>query len=166
MYDEEGVSVPRYIPAWVLGQKYIDGLMTTGAGVASGIIYDRRVPADPTSDPDSFDRRDYTLIIFEIVFRKNLGCREKLAEETEKYHRVLRALRRYWGRVELVCISIGHADTILHDTATEFATALAKARLSINAQRKQKGHKSYETSKTAFIHDKRIAKTLLDKSYT
>jgi hypothetical protein len=51
-------------------------------------------------------------------------------------------LRRYWGRVDLVCIPIGHAGTPLYDTATDIATALAQVRLSIAATRKQMGHKT------------------------
>ena len=48
---------------------------------------------------------------------------------------------------------------------TVIATVLAKVlvRPSIAAQRKLKGHKTHETSMTALIHDKGIAKTLLDK---
>ena len=39
---------------------------------------------------------------------------------------MLTALRRYWGRVDLVCI--GHAGTNRSDTASEIATGLAKVR--------------------------------------
>ena len=121
------------------------------------------MPADPTLDPDSFDLKDYSLILFEIDFYMNLGCQEKLTMKTEKYNCLLCALRRYWGRVELVCIPIGHVGTTLHDTATDIATALAKVRPSIAAKRKLKGHKTHQTSTTARIHDKQIAKTLQDK---
>ncbi len=72
-------------------------------------------------------------------------------------------LRRYWGRVDLVCILIGHAGTTLNNTASDIATVLAKVRLSIDAMRKRKGHKTPEISKTALLHDTRTAKTLLGK---
>ena len=72
-------------------------------------------------------------------------------------------LRRYWGRVDLVCIPIDYAGTTLNDTATDIATALAQVRPSIVATRKQKDHKTPEISKTALLHDTRTANALLDK---
>ncbi len=65
--------------------------------------------------------------------------------------------------MELVCIPIGHAGTTLIDTVHDFTSALAKIRPSIAAQRKSKGHKTPDTSSTAFLHDKKIAKSLLNK---
>ncbi len=84
-------------------------------------------------------------------------------QKTDKYLPLLTALRKYWGRVEFVSIPIGHAGTTLIDTATDFASALAKVRPSIATQRKRKGHKTPDTSSIALLHDKRIAKTLLNK---
>jgi hypothetical protein len=52
------VAVPRYIAAWVLPQEDLDNLMAIGAGAAPDIVYAPGVPADPTPDPDSFDRKD------------------------------------------------------------------------------------------------------------
>ena len=109
------------------------------------------------------DRKDCSLVLFEIGFCRDLGCHEKLAEKTDKYQPLLRALRRYWGRVELICIPIGHAGTTLLDTATAIAAALAKVRPSMAAERKRKGARTPDTSKTAFVHNKRVATTLLDK---
>jgi hypothetical protein len=88
------------------------------------------VPADPTSDHDSFDRKDCSLVLFEIGFCRDLGLHDKRTKKTEKYHPLLCALRRYWGRVDLVCIPIGNAGTTLNDTASGIATALAKVRPS------------------------------------
>ena len=85
---------------------------------------------------DSFNRKDYSLILFEIGFCKDLGCHKKLKEKTDKYNPLMTTLRRYWGRVNLVCIPIGHAGTTLNDTATDIATALAQVRPSIAATRK------------------------------
>ena len=96
------------------------------------------MPADPTPDLDSFDRNNGSLILFEINLCMDLGLHDELAKKTEKYHLQLGALRRYWGRFELVCIPIDHAGTTLIDTATDIATALAKARPSIDNKGKYK----------------------------
>ncbi len=111
--------------------------MAASAGASPDIIYARRVPADPSPELDNFDRKDCYLILFEIGFCKGLGGHEKLAEKTDKYNPLICALRRYWGRVDVICIPIGHAGTILHDTATNIATPLSQDRPSIAAQRKQ-----------------------------
>jgi hypothetical protein len=103
-WDEEGVAVPRYIPAWVLPQEDLDSLMAAEAGAAPNIIYARRLPIDPSPDPASFNRKDCLLVLFEICFCRQLGCQDKLSKKTEKYYPLLCALRRYWGRVDLVCI--------------------------------------------------------------
>jgi hypothetical protein len=71
--------------------------------------------------------------------------------------------RRYWGRIYLVYIPIGHAGTTLNVTASDIPIALAKVRPSITATLKRKGHKTPKISKTALGHDTRTAKTLLDK---
>jgi hypothetical protein len=60
-------------------------------------------------------------------------------------------------------LPIGHAGTALIDTVNDFASALAKVRPSIASERKRKGHKTPDTSSAALLHDKRIAKTLLNK---
>jgi ribonuclease HI len=165
-YDEEGTKAPRYIPAWVLPQEDLDSLRAAGAGVAPDIIYARGVPADPTPEIDSFNRKDCSLLLFEIGFCRDLGCHKKRQEKTDKYNPLLITLRRYWGRVDLVCIPIGHAGTTLNETTTDIATALSQVRPSIAAMRKQKGHNTPETSKTALLHDTRTAKALLDKFCT
>ena len=112
------------------------------------------MPADPTPDLDSFDRNNCSLVLFEIGFCRNLGLNDKLAKKTEKYHPLLCALRLYWGRVELVCIPIGHAGTTLLDTATDIATALAKARPSTTAKRTTKTQRTQDINKSALIHEK------------
>ena len=85
--DEEGVATPRYIPARVLPQEDLDSLMAARAGVAPGIIYARGVPVNPSPDPASFDRKDFSLILFEIGL-----CRA--TKKIEKYYLLLYALRR------------------------------------------------------------------------
>ena len=100
--DEEGVASPRYIPAWVLLQEDLDNLWAAGAQAAPDIIYARGVPADPTPDHNSFDRKDCPPILFEIGFCRDLGLHDNRTKKTEKHHPLLCALRRYWGRVDLV----------------------------------------------------------------
>ena len=163
MHDEEGAAAPRYIPEWVLPKKDLDSLREAGAGAAPDIIYALGVPAEPPANWNAFSKKDCSLIIFEVGFCRDLGCHEKYTQKNEKYLPLLTALRKYWGRVELVCIPIGHAGTTLVDTANDFAAALAKVRPSVAALRKNKGHKTPDTSPTALLHDKRIAKTLLNK---
>ncbi len=138
--------------------------MSARAGAAPDIIYARGVPAEPSPDIDSFNRKDCSLIVFEIGFRRNLGCLKKLkVKKTEEYNPLVTTLRRYWGRADLVCIPIGQAGTALNETTSEIATALVKVRPSIAVARKRKDHKTPEISKTALLHDTRTAKTLLDK---
>jgi hypothetical protein len=69
----------------------------------------------------------------------------------------------YRGRVELVCIPLGHAGTNINDAASDIEITQAQVRPSIAAIRKQKERNTLETSKTALLHDMRISKTFLDK---
>ncbi len=75
-----------YIPTWVLPQEDLDNLMAAGAGATPYIIYAPGVPADPTTDPDSFDRKDCSLVLFEIDFGSDLGCHDKITVKTDKYY--------------------------------------------------------------------------------
>ena len=93
------------------------------------------MPADPSPEIESFNRKDCSLILFEIGFCKDLGCHKKLKGKTDKYNPLVTTLRRYWVRVDFVCIPIGHAGTTLNDTATDIATALVQVRPSIAATR-------------------------------
>jgi hypothetical protein len=70
-------------------------LVAAIAGAAPNIIYARGVPVDPSSDPASFDRKEYSLILYEVGFSRDLGCQDKLTKKIEKYHPLLCALRRY-----------------------------------------------------------------------
>jgi hypothetical protein len=143
IHDEEGAVAPRYIPAWSPPQEDLDTLMAAGAGAAPDIVYARGVTADPSSD--AFNKKDCSLILFEVGFCRDLGCYEKYTQKTDKYLPLLTALRKYWGRVEFVSIPIGHAGTTLIDNANDFASALAKVRPTIAAQGKCKGHTTLDT---------------------
>jgi hypothetical protein len=56
--------------------------MAAGAGVAPDIIYTRGVPADPSLEIDSFNRKDCFLIPFEVGFCRDMGCHKKRKEKT------------------------------------------------------------------------------------
>ncbi len=58
--------------------------MAAGAGVAPDIIDARGVPADPSPEIDSFNRKDGSLILFEVGFCRDLGCHKKCKEKAEK----------------------------------------------------------------------------------
>ncbi len=89
-------------------------MRAVGAGVASDITYARGVPADPSPEIDSFNRKDCSFLLFEVGFCRDLGCRKKREEKSDKYSLLLITLRRYWGRVDLVCIPIGRVRDIFH----------------------------------------------------
>jgi len=93
----------------------------------------------------------------------DLVCHKKLMKKSDKYNPLVTTFRRYWGRVDLVCIPIGHAGITLNDTASNIATALAKVLPSIATMRKRNDHKTPEISKTAILYGTRTAKTLLKK---
>ena len=111
-------------------------MRAAGAGVAPDIIYARGVPADPSPEIDSFNRKESSLLLFEVGFCMDLGYHKKREEKTDKYNPLLTTLRRDWGRVDLVCIPIGHAGTTLNETATDVATALSQVRPYIAAMMK------------------------------
>ncbi len=51
--------------------------MAAGAGAAPNIIYARGVPADPSPDLNSFNRKDCSIMLIKAGFCKDLGCHEK-----------------------------------------------------------------------------------------
>jgi hypothetical protein len=95
------------------------------------------VPADPFTGVDSFNRKDCPLILFEIGFGRDLDCHKKLKKKTDKYVSLITTLWRYWERIDLVCIPIGHAGTTLNETASDIVTTLAKVRPSIASTKKE-----------------------------
>jgi len=82
--DEEDTKALRYILAWVFPQQDLDSLMTAGAGAAPDIIYARGVPTDMSPDINSFNRKDCSLILFEIGFCKDL---DRLPQEAQGKNR-------------------------------------------------------------------------------
>ncbi len=87
------MAAPRYIPAWILPQEDLVSFRAAGAEAAPDIIYARGVLADPTPVPDTFDRKDCSLILFEIGFCRDLGLQDKHIKKSEKYNPLLCALR-------------------------------------------------------------------------
>ncbi len=75
-------------------QEDLGSLMAAGAEIGPDIIYARGVvPTVPIPDPNSFDRKDFSLVLFEIGFCKDLGCQDKLTTKAKKYHPLLCILR-------------------------------------------------------------------------
>ncbi len=64
-----------------------------GHGTSPNLIYARGIPETPSPDSTSFDRKECTLIIFEIGFCKDLGCDVKSDKKTEKYSPLIAALK-------------------------------------------------------------------------
>ena len=56
-------------------------MMAAGAGAIPNINYALIVPADPFPDIVSLNRKDGSLILFEIGFCRELGCHKKLNEK-------------------------------------------------------------------------------------
>ena len=98
----------------------------------------------------------------EVGFCRDLSCVEKKEEKTVKYAPLVAALSKHWGKVELVCIPIGHAGSTLQSTITEMANALSAVRPPIATIRRRAGHAKPETDAKALKHDKALIKSLLD----
>ena len=107
-------------------------LFEAGHGTSPDLIYARGVPNTPSLDPTSFDIRQCTLIIVDIGFCRELGCDIKFDNKTEKYSPLIAALRRYWGRVELIAFPIGHADTTLTRTLDQVTVAFSTVRPAVD----------------------------------
>jgi hypothetical protein len=93
------------------------------------LIYAKGVPNTLSPDPNSFNKMQCTLIIFEIGLCRDLGCHIKFDEKTEKYSPLIVViLIKYWGRVEFVAVPIGHAGTALTKTLVHLTAALSTVR--------------------------------------
>ena len=154
--DTESTDAPKYIPEWVLPASVAQALVSAKQGMAPDLIYARGVPNVPHPENETFNKADCTLLLVEVGFCADLRCMKKKIEKTEKYQPLIAALlAEGWGRVELVCIPIGHAGTTLTSTAEELATALATMRPI--------GGKIPTTDHNALIHDRKIATQLLEQ---
>ena len=100
-------------------------------GTATDLIYARGVPNSPSLDPTFFDRKQCTLILVEIRFCRDLGCDVKFDKKTEKYSPLISALRRFWGRVELIAFPIVHAGITLTRTLDHLTTVISTVRPTV-----------------------------------
>ncbi len=91
-------------------------------------LYARGVPDTPSSDPTSFNKKLCSLIIVEIGFCRDLGCEDKLEANITKYTPLIAALKKHWGTVEFIALTIGHASTTLKATLNHLTTAFSTAR--------------------------------------
>ena len=137
-------------------------LFEAGHGTSSDLIYARGVPDSPSPDPTAFDKKQCTLIIIEIGFCKDFGCVEKLEEKTSNYAPLLAALRRYWGRVELIAFPIGHAGTTLTRTLDQLTSAFSIVRPITERSSTSRGDSFLDTDHNARTHDYTLFKSLLN----
>jgi hypothetical protein len=156
--DTETTSAPSYIPSWVLPTKQLDSLRQRGLGVTPDLIYARGVPNVANPDPSSFDKASCTLLLIEVGFGSDLNLKTKLEEKTQKYQPLIEELKKDWGGVHLVCVPIGHAGTLLAETAEHLAVALATRRPRASHD---KPTDDPPTDRHALPHDKKITNNLL-----
>jgi hypothetical protein len=120
------------------------------------------VSVEPTPDPDPFDRNDCSLILFEIGFCKDLGCQEKLIKKTEKYHPSF-ALYDDIGEASTSCASPSATPELHSVTPRPISRPPSSSPPLHRRQTKTKKPQDTRNNKTTLTHDKRIAKSLLDK---
>ncbi len=132
--------------------------------MAPDLLYARGVPNSPTPDPSSFDKSTCSLLLIEIGFSSNLNLRSKIDENPQKYQPLIEELRKDWGSVSLVCVPIGHAGTLLGETATHMAMALASRRPnSSGGKRKTKNDNEPNIDRHALQQDTTLANRLLQQ---
>ena len=89
----QGIDAPRFIPERVPSEAVLDDLRETGHGVAPDLIYAKGVPDIPSpSSGVDFDKRAYSLLIFEVGFCADLSCHIKRNEKAGKYAPLLAKL--------------------------------------------------------------------------
>ena len=137
-------------------------MFQAGHGTAPDLIYARRVPNPHSPDPPSFERKQGTLVIVEIGFCKDPRCDIKLEKKNEKYSPLIAALRRHWGRVEIIAFYIGHAGTMLIKTLDHLTTAFSTIRPIVERSRTSRGDASPAMDHNAKTHDYNIFKSLVD----
>ena len=87
---------------------------------------------------------------------------KKHKEKTENYSPLVAALKKYWGRVEIVAFPIGHAGTTLTRTLDHLTATFSTVRPSVKNSRAIKGTFSPATDPNAKAHDFTLFKSLLD----
>jgi hypothetical protein len=131
-----------------------------GHGTSPDLIYARGVPDTPFPDPTSFDMKHCTLNVVEIGFCRDLGCDIKIDKKTEKYSPLIADLRRYWGRVDFIVVSIDHAGTTLTRTLDHLTAAFSIVRPTVERSRANRGAPSPATDHNAMIHDYSLFKSM------
>ena len=158
--DIEATTAPSYIPPWILSTEQTNKLRHQGLGVTPDLIYARGVPNVPNPNPSSFNKAECTLLLIEVGFGSDLNLKAKLEEKTLKYQPLLDELKKDWGGVHLVCVPIGHAGTLLAETAEHLAMALATRRPQVG---QAKTVDDPTADRHALTHDRRLANNLLQQ---
>ncbi len=78
--------------------------------------------------------------------------REK-EKKTKEYSPVIAALGKYWGRVEFIALSIGHAGTTLNKTLDHLTAAFSIVLPHVEQARASMGVTDPATHHNARIHD-------------
>ena len=116
-----------------------------------------------TPPPHTPDFEQCSLLLFEVGFGADLNLKRKIEEKTAKYQPLIQALSKEWGRVTFVCIPIGHAGTLLTETALHLAEALASKRPNLGRKRPKTTDQNQEMDKRALAQDKKIMFNLLQQ---
>ena len=161
--DSETTAAPCHIPPWALNEATTAALRDSGHGVSPDLIYARGVPNSPQLHSTTFDKKQCSLLLIEVGFGADLNLKRKIEEKTAKYQPLIQALSEEWGRVTFVCIPIGHAGTLLSESALHLAEALASKRPNLGRKRPRTDNHSPETDKLALTHDKKIMTALLQQ---
>jgi hypothetical protein len=141
------------MPDWILPPRGTHIRFEAGHGTAPNLIYARGVPNTPSPDPTHFGGKQFTLIIVEIGFYRDLGCDIKIDKKTEKSSPLIASLRRYWGRVKFIAFSIGHVVATLTKTLDHLTAAFSTVRPTVERSRASKGAYSPATDHNARTHD-------------
>jgi hypothetical protein len=162
--NHDPINAPSYLPDWVLPHTTSNFLRQHNHGVAPDLVYARGVPNSSSPDPTSFNKSSCSLLLIEIGFSADLNLKTKLEEKTRKYQPLIEELRKHWGSVNLVCIPIGHAGTLLGETAVHLAKALATRRPNLSGgKRKSTKENEPDVDLHALQHDTALANRLLQQ---
>ena len=93
---------------------------------------------------------------------RRLALHAKVAAKAIKYAALLQLLREHWGRVDLVCVPVGHAGTTLEATAEALSRAVSAPRPTRATPRPGHRNDDKQPDPHTRCHDRRLSRALLD----